>query len=105
MPIEGAIEWRLGAGSLGNDPRDRRVTNCMLAFKRIPKGHTKYVNELAPPLPLLLATREIEANEELFYSYGSDKPFEHIRKALHAQQQASKAGKKEVCKLVWQPYE
>ena len=43
-----------------------------------------------------MATRDIEPGEEIFYSYGSDKPFEHIRKQLQAQ--AAQAKKEEAAR-------
>lgn len=51
-----------------------------------------------------MATRDIEPGEEVFYSYGSDKPFEHIRKQLQAQAAQEKKGKMDVCKLIWVPH-
>lgn len=50
---------------------------------------------------------------QIFYSYGSDKPFEHILKTLQAQQQQQRKGDRnailegnpEGCKLVWVTHE
>ena len=58
-------------------------------------------------LPVLQATRDFEAGEEVFWSYGSEKPFEHIRKMLKDQQakDASQKGKREIVKLVWVPHD
>ena len=71
VPLSGAIEWQLGAGSFANDPRDRRRNNAILCFKK-PKvaagTNNKYVRDLAPVLPVLLATRDIQPDEEIFYS-------------------------------------
>ena len=66
---------------------------------------SQYVRELAPVLPVLLATRDIECGEEIFYSYGSEKPFEHLRKALQEQEAQAKKGAKANVKLVWVPHQ
>jgi hypothetical protein len=105
FPAEGAPEWHVGAGAMANDPRDRRRNNAILTFVKPQQGN-KALRELARVRPCLVATRDIEVGEEVFYSYGSDKPFEHIRKQLQAQQQQqqSKRGTKENCKLIWVPH-
>ena len=45
------------------------------------------LRELVLMQATLVASRDIAANEEVFYSYGSDKPFEHIRKKLQEQKE------------------
>ena len=49
---------------------------------------------------MLVATRDLAVGEEVFWNYGSEKPFEHIRKQLEAQKQQSKKSE-QLCKLVW----
>ena len=53
----------------------------------------------------MMATRDVEVGEEIFWSYGSEKPFEHIRKQAQQQQQQSKGRKGDTCKLVWVPHD
>ena len=104
-PCAGAKEWSLGAGAMANDPRDRKRNNAMLTFVK-PAGGAKALRELALVRPTLVATRDIDAGEEVFYSYGSDKPFEHIRKALQAQkdERDKERAKQAAVKLVWVPH-
>ena len=105
LPCAGAKEWSLGAGAMANDPRDRKRNNAMLTFVK-PAGGAKALRELALVRPTLVATRDIDAGEEVFYSYGSDKPFEHIRKALQAQkdERDKERAKQAAVKLVWVPH-
>ena len=64
----------------------------------------------------MMATRDIQPHEvrmhlasprrqEILYSYGSSKPFEHQRKQqLEAVQHSRKRGR-DVCRFVWVPHE
>ena len=109
LPVEGAAEWERGAACMANDPRDKKRNNALLTFVKPDKAVAKALRDLALLRPQLVATRDIEVGEEVFYSYGSDKPFEHILKTLQAQQQQQKKGDRgailegnpEGCKLVW----
>ena len=62
------------AGAMANDPRARSMNNAMLSFQKPAKEKTGKMRELAPSLPVLVATRDIGIGEEVFYSYGSEKP-------------------------------
>ena len=103
VPLAGAAAWGFGAGAMANDPRDKRRTNALLAFVK-PAAVGKAVADLAVVRPVLLATRQIEPGEEVFYSYGSNKPFERLRQALQAAQQKEAKGKQIGCKLVWREH-
>ena len=63
-PPEGAPEWRLGAGAMANDPRDRQLTNAKLDFVK-PKEGPQAVRDLAIMRPVLVATRDIPPGEEV----------------------------------------
>ena len=102
-PCECAPEWHLGPGAMANDPRDPKRNNAQLRYVKPKDGH-KALRELALVRPVLVATRDLQPDEEVFYSYGSEKPFEHLRKQLAAQKEKEKnKGKADVCKLVWVP--
>ena len=101
-PAEGAMEWHLGAGvceqhsrstplspfphhnplsppfhislPLALPPSPPSMNNAMLSFQKPAKEKTGKMRELAPSLPVLVATRDIGIGEEVFYSYGSEKP-------------------------------
>jgi hypothetical protein len=104
-PCEGAPEWHLGPGAMANDPRDPKRNNAQLRYVKPKDGH-KALRELALVRPVLVATRDLQPDEEVFYSYGSEKPFEHLRKQLAAQKEKEKnKGKVDVCKLVWVPHD
>ena len=59
-PIEGAPEWRQGAASMANDPRDVKLYNSRISFCRR-QGANKALTELAPMRAILFATRDIKA--------------------------------------------
>lgn len=146
-PVNGAPEWHVGAASMANDPRDRRLNNAHLTYVK-PEGGSRAVRELAYMRPVLVATHDIQPDEvctnsppplatepsclastpvlpprppdlalthltsprlllqqEILYSYGSSKPFEHERKEqLEAMQHSRKRGR-DVCRFVWVPHE
>ena len=101
-PVEGAPEWRQGAASMANDPRDHRLYNSRLQF--VKRQGAKALAELAPMRALLYATRDIKIGEEIFYNYGSDKPFEKMRKEMLRKQVELQKREREVCRSVWVPY-
>ena len=102
-PPEGTPFWRQGVASMANDPRDQRLYNSRLQFVTR-KGANRALAELAPMRALLLATRDIKIGEEVFYNYGSDKPFEKMRKAQRAKQLELQRKERDVCRSVWVPY-
>jgi len=79
FPPEEAPEWHEGAASMANDPRDPKRYNSRLEFRKR-QGVNKALCDLAPMRAILFATRTIRCGEEIFYNYGSDKPFEKMRK-------------------------
>ena len=101
-PLPGAPEWSLGAGAMANDPRDRQLTNAKLDFVK-PKEGPQAVRDLAIMRPVLVATRDIAAGEEIFWSYGSATPFEHLRKQQLELQ--SRKRRREICRFTWVPHE
>ena len=58
---------------------------------------------LQPLYPVKKSKLVIQVGEEVFYNYGSDKPFEHIRKRLQEERNEvlRKKASKDVCRLVW----
>ena len=105
FPAAGRPEWRHGVASLANDPRDARKYNSALRYcKR--QGGNKALCALAPMRAILYATRELAEGEEIFYNYGSEKPFEHLRKeAQRKQTEQQLRQKRESLRMVWVPYE
>ena len=89
---------------MANDPRNAQRNNARLAFVK-PAGGAKALRDLALVRPVLIATRRIEPNEEVFYSYGSSRPFESMRRDAHKQQQKLQQKSRGVCRLVWVPHE
>ena len=73
-PPDGCPEWRQGVASMANDPRDVKKYNSKLQFCRR-QGANKALCDLAPMRAILFATREIKLGEEIYYNYGSDKPY------------------------------
>ena len=71
-------EWRAGAASMCNDPRQVQLYNSRITFRK-PQGASKALCELVPMRAILLATRDVEPHEEFFFNYGSQKPFEHLK--------------------------
>lgn len=60
-----------GAGSLANSmPRNAPECNAHLAFQHI--GRTE-VDQLLPKLPMLIASRDIAADEEVYFDYNSER--------------------------------
>ena len=53
---------------------------------------------------LLKATCPIEAGAEIFFKYGSQTPFEHIRREQQIQQQQRMMRRRDVIKWVWVPH-
>ena len=53
---------------------------------------------------LLKATCAIEAGAEIFFKYGSQTPFEHIRREQQFQQQQRMMRRRDVIKWVWVPH-
>ena len=101
---DGAPEWHEGAASMANDPRDARLYNSRLEFKRR-QGANKALCELAPMRAILYATRDLRAGEEIYYNYGSDKPFEKMRKEMQKKKAELQRRERDVCRSVWVPYE
>lgn len=66
---------------MGTQPASR-IVQCVRPTLLVSRVPLRNAGDLALVRPVLVATRNIEMNEEIFYSYGSDKPFEHIRKQL-----------------------
>lgn len=62
-PVEGAKEWKAGAASMSNDPRQQQVYNARITFRK-PQGASKALCELVPMRAVLLATRDIAPDEE-----------------------------------------
>ena len=58
-----------GPGPMANHA-EARVANCQLIFQPLSQKH-----RLLPRVPLLVAKHPIAVGEEIFYDYGSDKPF------------------------------
>ena len=67
VPPDGAAEWHFGAAAMANDPRDAKRNNASLRYVK-PQGGSKALRDLALVRPVLVATRDIEAGEEIFYS-------------------------------------
>ena len=61
-PLDGAPEWHVGAGSMANDPRDRRLNNAHLTYVK-PEVGSRAVRDLALMRPVLVATRDIQPDE------------------------------------------
>ena len=102
-PREGAPEWNQGAASMANDPRDRSLYNSSISFVKR-QGANRALAELAPMRAILFATRDIKIGEEIYYCYGSDKPFEKMRKEMQRKQAELQRREREVCRSVWVPY-
>ena len=102
FPPEEAPEWHEGAASMANDPRDPKRYNSRLEFRKR-QGVNKALCDLAPMRAILLATRTIRCDEEIFYNYGSDKPFEKMRKEAQREELESAIRNKEVCHVRWVP--
>jgi hypothetical protein len=66
-PLKGAPEWHVGAASMANDPRDRRLNNAHLTYVK-PEGGSRAVRELAFMKPVLVATRDIQPDEVRMHS-------------------------------------
>ena len=60
--------------------------------------------DLAHKRALLYATRDIKIGEEIFYNYGSDKPFEKMRREMQRKQLELQRKERDVCRSVWVPY-
>ena len=48
---------------------------------------------------------DIALGEEIYYNYGSDKPFEKLRKEMHKKQIELQRRERDVCRSVWIPYD
>ncbi|KAL1525846.1 hypothetical protein AB1Y20_020680 [Prymnesium parvum] len=108
-PPPHSAAWRQGVASLCNDPRDVKRYNSKLVFRKR-QGENKACSalcELAPMRALLVATRDLQQGEEIFYKYGSEKPFEHFRKEAVKSHLAKKAkeDRREVIRVSWVPFE
>jgi len=103
-PPDGCPEWRQGVASMANDPRDVKKYNSKLQFCRR-QGANKALCDLAPMRAILFATREIKLGEEIYYNYGSDKPFEKLRKEQQRKRNEMACREKDVCRSVWVPFE
>ena len=103
FPADGAPEWHEGAASMANDPRDARLYNSRLEFRKR-QGANKALCELAPMRAILYAARDLRAGEEIYYNYGSDKPFEKMRKEMQKKQAELQRRERDVCRSVWVPY-
>ena len=103
FPPEEAPEWHEGAASMANDPRDPKRYNSRLEFRKR-QGVNRALCELAPMRAILFATRTIRCGEEIFYNYGSDKPFEKMRKEAQRKKLESANRNKEVCRVRWVPW-
>lgn len=103
FPKEDAPEFTQGAASMANDPRDSRLYNSRLSFVKR-QGFNKALAELAPMRAILHATRDIKIGEEIYYNYGSSKPFEKMRKELHRKQVELQKKERDVCRSVWVPF-
>ena len=102
-PEDGAQEWKEGAASMANDPRDARLYNSRLEFrKRV--GANKALCDLAPMRAILYAARDLRAGEEIYYNYGSDKPFEKMKKEMQRKHAELQRRERDVCRSVWVPY-
>ena len=62
------------------------------------------VTELAPMRAILFATRDIKLGEEIYYNYGSEKPFEKMKKEAQRKQAELQRREREVCRSVWVPH-
>ena len=88
---------------MANDPRDRSLYNSSISFVKR-QGANRALAELAPMRAILFATRDIKIGEEIYYCYGSDKPFEKMRKEMQRRQAELQRREREVCRSVWVPY-
>jgi len=98
-------EWlHRGAGSMCNDPRDTKKYNARITFRQ-PQGQNKALCQLAPMCAVLIATRDIAPREEIYFSYGSDKPFEHLKKKMQQREILRKLEeeKSKAVEVRWQP--
>ncbi len=68
-------------------------------------GDNKALCELAPMRAILFATRDIRPMEEIYYNYGSDKPFEKMRKEAQQKKSLEQWKSREVCRVTWVPHE
>jgi hypothetical protein len=73
-PPPGAPEWDQGAASMANDPLDPSWYNAAIRFS-VRQGSNQAALKLAPRVAFLAATRPIRSGEEIFFNYGSEKPF------------------------------
>ena len=115
-PPEGAREWRMGVASMANDPHDKSMYNAHISFKKPDGGNIKFkqplgsnraLNELVPMIGVLYATRDINEGDEIYYAYGSEKPFEHFRKEMQEREKKErhKQELRNVWKLLWVPFD
>jgi hypothetical protein len=98
-------EWmRRGTGSMCNDPRDLKLHNARITFRR-QQGVNKALCDLAPMRAVLLATRDIRPGEEVYFNYGSERPFEHLKKQMQQREVMRKRNQelRETVTYVWQP--
>ena len=133
FPVEGAKEWTAGAASMCNDPRQQHLYNARITFRK-PQGASKALCELVPMRAVLLATRDIAPDEEahtpplprsptrrsdspsraavpgccarqIYFNYGSAKPFEHFIKEQQREEKAKKEREqlRNVCNYQWVP--
>jgi len=104
VPTEGSVAWQQGVASMANDPRDAQKYNARIVFSK-PQGSNKALCELAPMIAELIATRHIAKDEEVYFKYGSEKPFEHFRKAQQRRQleMRQKEKKNNICMRKWIP--
>lgn len=102
---EAGSEWMCrGTGSMCNDPRDAKLYNARITFRR-PQGANKALCDLAPMRAVLVATRDLRPGEEIYFNYRSEKPFEHFKKEMQQREVLRKRNKelREVVTYVWQP--
>ena len=62
---------RMGAASLANDPQKAWRVNAEFRYYQLGTGDAA---SLRPRVPVLVAKRDIAPDEEIFVSYGTDKP-------------------------------
>ena len=68
MPGDTSGLGQQGAGSLCNDAKGEARANARLDFKYLDKQN------ILPPIPVIVAKRDIAPGEEILFNYGTDKP-------------------------------